>query len=81
MSNRKKHDPNLADANDVIESGKSVTFEDRRFDYGEARLVGLAPLRDALVAIDASETENHTRIISMRKADRHEQTIHYENRG
>ena len=34
-SNRKKHDLELADAKDVIESGLTVTFEDRRFDYGE----------------------------------------------
>ena len=34
-SNRKEHGLDLADAKDVIESGLTVTFEDRRFDYGE----------------------------------------------
>ena len=38
-SNRKKHGLDLANAKDVIESGLTVTFEDRRFDYGEERFV------------------------------------------
>ena len=68
----------LADAPKVIESGQTVTFEDRRFAYGEERFVTLGPPGDALVAIIAAETENHIRIISMRKADRHEQSIYRE---
>lgn len=39
----------------------------------------LGPLGDTLVAIVTAETENHIRIISMRKADRHEQVIYREN--
>ena len=31
--------------------------------------------------IVTAETENHIRIISMRKADRHEQSIYRENLG
>jgi len=34
-SNLKKHGLDLADAPQVIESGQTVTFEDRRFDYSE----------------------------------------------
>ena len=36
-SNLRKHGFDLADAWKVIESGQTVTFEDRRFDYGEKR--------------------------------------------
>jgi uncharacterized DUF497 family protein len=36
-SNLKKHGFDFADAQRVIESGKTGTFEDRRFDYGEER--------------------------------------------
>ena len=32
--NLKKHGLDLADAQSVIESGATVTLEDRRFDYG-----------------------------------------------
>ena len=77
-SNLNKHGLDLADAPTVIESGQTVTFEDRRFAYGQARFVTLGPLGNALVAIITAETEKHIRIISMRKADRHEQSIYRE---
>ena len=63
----------------MIESGQTVTFEDRRLDYGEERFVTLGPLDDRLVVIVTAETEDHIRIVSMRKADRHEQGIYREN--
>ncbi len=77
----KKHGLDLADAAKVIESGQTVTFEDRRFDYGEERFVTLGPLDGALVVVVTAETENHIRVISMRKANRHEQGIYRENLG
>lgn len=79
LSNLKKHGFDLADARQVIESGRTLTFEDRRFAYGEERFVTLGPLGDALVAIVSAETEDHIRIISMRKADRYEQALYREN--
>ena len=79
VSNLTKHGLDLADARAVIESGLTVTFEDRRFAYGEARFVTLGSLGDVLVAIVTAETEDHIRIVSMRKADRHEQSIYHEN--
>jgi uncharacterized protein len=78
-SNRKKHGLSLADAKSVIESGMTVTFEDRRFDSREERFVTLGPLGDTLVAIVTAASEDHIRIISMRKADRYEQAIYREN--
>lgn len=78
-SNLKKHGFDLADAQQVIESGQTVTFEDRRFAYGEERFVTLGPLGATLVLIVTTETESHIRIISMRKADRHEQAIYRDN--
>lgn len=78
-SNLGKHGLDLADARQVIESDQTVTFEDRRFAYDEERFVTLGPLRDALVVIVTAETEDHIRIISMRRADRHEQAIYREN--
>ena len=78
-SNLKKHGLDLANAPQVIESGQTVTFADRRFTYGEERFVTLGPLGDVLVAIVTAESQDHIRIISMRKADRHEQAIYREN--
>lgn len=39
----------------------------------------LGPPDESLVAIVTAETEDDIRIISMRKADRHEQAIYREN--
>jgi uncharacterized protein len=78
-TNLKKHSLDIADAQKVIESGMTVTFEDRRLDYDEERFVTLGPLGDALVVIVTTETEDHVRVISMRKADRHEQALYREN--
>ena len=59
-SNLEKHGCDLADARKVIESGMTVTFGDRRFDYGEVRFVTLGPLGDSIVAIVTTETETPT---------------------
>ena len=76
-ANLKKHGLDFNDASTVIESGHIVTFEDRRFDYGEERFITLGLLNDDVVVIVTSETQDEIRIISMRKATRHEQTIFY----
>ena len=84
-SNLVKHGLDLKDAKAVILSGLTVTFEDRRFDYGEERFVTLGPSAPSastgatLVVIVTAETEDHIRIISMRKANKHEQNIYREN--
>jgi uncharacterized protein len=77
--NLKKHGFDLSDAKQVIESGQTVTFEDRRFDYSEERFVTLGPLHGVLVVIVTAETETHVCIISMRKANHHEKAIYREN--
>ncbi len=77
--NLAKHGLDFDDARLVIESGKTVTFEDNRFDYGEQRFITLGLLQDSLVVIVTSETDKEIRIISMRKADKNEQAIYYEN--
>lgn len=77
--NLKKHGLDFDDVKLVIESGKTLTFEDTRFEYGEQRFITLGMLQDTLVVIVTSETENEIRIISMRKADKNEQAIYYEN--
>ena len=77
--NLAKHGLDFDDAKLVIESNKTVTYEDDRFDYGEQRFITIGLLQNALVAIVTSETEKEIRIISMRKADKNEQAIYYEN--
>ncbi len=79
-SNLKKHGLDFDDARSVIESGDTVTFEDRRFDYGEVRYLTLGLLDGEVVIIATAETDKTIRIISMRKAVKNEQKIFYENR-
>lgn len=78
-ANLKKHGYDFKDAPSVIEGSQTVTFEDRRFDYGEQRFVTLGMLREAVVVITTTETDEEIRVISMRKADRNEETIYYAN--
>jgi len=55
-----------------------VTFEDDRFDYGEERLITLGLLEGRLVVIAHAPFDEGTRIISMRKGNRHEKKIYQE---
>ncbi|MGI8896008.1 MAG: BrnT family toxin [Casimicrobiaceae bacterium] len=78
-ANLKKHGLHFKDAAQVIESERAVTFEDRRFDYGEQRFVTLGMLRGVLVVIITAETDEEIRVISMRRAERNEEEIYYRN--
>ena len=77
--NLKKHGLDFDNARGVIENTQIVTFEDRRLDYGEARFITLGLLHGEVVTIATAETDKTIRIISMRKADKNEQKIYYEN--
>lgn len=76
-ANLKKHGLDFADAPAVIESDTAITFEDRRFDYGEQRFVTLGVLRQEVVVVITAETDEEIRVISMRKAERNEEDIYY----
>jgi uncharacterized protein len=78
-ANLKKHGYDLDDAQQVIESGRTVTFEDRRFGYDEQRFITLGLLRGDVVVIATAETDETVRMISMRKAERNEEKIYYDN--
>ena len=78
-ANRKKHGYDFKDAPAVIESATAVTFEDKRFDYDEQRFVTLGMLRGQVVVLVTDETDEEIRVISMRKAERNEQEIYYDN--
>ena len=61
------------------QDGNSIEFEDRRFDCDEQRFITLGMLRENVVAITTAETDDEIRLISMRKAERHEEEIYYAN--
>ena len=75
-----KHGLNFEDA-ELVFAGTCVTFEDDRYDYGEERLFTLGVPAGRLVVIAHSPRDEGTRIISMRKANRHEQEIYQKRLG
>jgi uncharacterized protein len=76
-ANLRKHGLDFIDARDVF-SGVTCTIEDRRFEYGERRFITLGMLRDTVVVIAHTETASEVRVISMRKATRHEHKLYFE---
>ena len=79
-ANLKKHGLDFADAK-IVFSGGVFTFEDDRFVYGEQRFISLGLLRGVVVAMAHTESVETVRLISMRKAERHEQKLYFANRG
>lgn len=75
--NLNKHGLDFAQANKVF-AGATFTFEDNRFDYGEQRFVTIG-LLDDIVVIVHTETAEEIRIISMRRASKHEQKLYFQN--
>ncbi|MFZ4534977.1 BrnT family toxin [Propionivibrio sp.] len=64
-ANLKKHGYDFDDAPAVIEGVAAITFEDKRFDYGEHRFITLGMLHDEVVVIVTAETDEKIRVISM----------------
>ncbi len=69
-ANLKKHGLDFDDAQQVIERGQTVTFEDHRFEYDEPRFVTMGVLNGVVVVIVTTESDTEIRIISMRKAEK-----------
>lgn len=76
-ANLRKHGYDFKDAPQLIEGAATVTFEDRRFDYGEQRFITLGMLDGNVVIIATAETDEEIRVISMRKAELNEEEIYY----
>ena len=76
--NRQKHGIDFADVPAMFDS-PMVTFLDQKKAYGEDRWVGIGWLNDILAVVVFAETDTQiVRIISARKANRHEQHIYTE---
>lgn len=76
--NLRKHGVDFADAIAAIEDAHRLEEIDTRFDYGEERIqvVGMAR-RGVLFVIVTLLEDDSCRIISARKATRHEQDRYY----
>ena len=70
-SNLKKHGIDFRDAAKIFD-GPLVTVEDTRENYGEPRFIALGLLDGLVVSFVYTEREDQIRIISIRKAMKHE---------
>lgn len=77
-ANIKKHGLDFVDAEPVF-SGLTCTINDDRFDYGEERFITMGLLYGVVCVIAHTERGETIRIISMRKATKHEQEIFFQN--
>ena len=69
--NLAKHGIDFADAPAIFD-GPLVTVEDTRERYGEPRYIALGLLQDVVVSLVYTERADEIRIISIRKALKHE---------
>jgi hypothetical protein len=76
--NIQTHGLDFVDAARVFE-GPTFTFEDDRFEYSEQRFVSLGLLDGFVVSIVHTESTQQIRIISYRRATKHEQAIYFKN--
>ena len=72
------HGLDFVDAPRVFD-GPTFTYEDDRFNYSEQRFVSLGLLDGMVVSIVHSESPRLIRVISFRKATKHEQAIFFKN--
>ena len=70
------HGIDFFDAETVFD-GHTVTLEDTRRAYGERRFVTFGLLEGTVIAIVHTEREDVIRIISMRKASKHEERSYF----
>ncbi len=76
--NLRKHGIDFLDCHLVL-AGFTLTIEDEGLDYGEQRFITFGVLEGRVVSVVHAEWESEIRVISMRKATRHEQKNFFQN--
>jgi uncharacterized protein len=75
-ANLRKHGIDLVDAPKIFQ-GLTFTAEDDREAYGERRFLTLGLLEDQVVSVAHTERRDGIRIISIRKATKHEARFYF----
>jgi uncharacterized DUF497 family protein len=71
--NQRKHGLSLAEGIPALEDPQRDSWIDRRFDYGEERIVTLGMgRRQVLYVVSTEPAEDCTRIVSVRRAEEYE---------
>jgi uncharacterized DUF497 family protein len=76
--NLRKHGVDFADAVLALEDENALTIEDREHDEQRFKTLGMGPYAKVLFVVHAERGEDCIRIISARKADRHEVRQYYQ---
>ena len=77
--NKEKHGVSLTEAA-FIDWDAAWTWQDTRQEYGEVRMIALAPINERLYCVVYVDRENERRIISLRKAN-YREVIQYANQN
>jgi len=77
LANSRKHGIDFADAVTIFD-GDTLVLLDDRFDYGERRYLAFGLLKDKVIVVAYTERGDKIRIISARKALKHEELTYYE---
>lgn len=77
-ANQAKHGVSLAMAGDLDWEAALVWF-DERFEYGESRMIALAPQTEILYCVAFVDRGEVRRVISLRRANRREVKHYVEN--
>ena len=76
LANLRKHGIDFRDAPKIF-GAFTLTAEDDRESYGERRFLTLGLLEDQVVSVAHAEQDGDIRIISIRKATKHEARFYY----
>lgn len=76
-SNLEKHEVDFAELESLF-AGQTVTVPDERFEYGEQRFMTVGLLKDIVVTVAHTETDEVIRIISARRSTLYEQEIYFK---
>lgn len=78
ISNQSKHGVSLALAGE-LDWEAALVWIDERFEYGEMRMIALAPETETLYYVAFVDRDNLRRIISLRRANRREVKYYVQN--
>ena len=76
LINIQRHGIDFTDTREIFES-ETYTQLDERFDYGEIRFLTIGLANGRILAVSHTENGGVIRIISARKAEKHEQEIYF----
>ena len=76
LINLQKHKIDFIGSEEIFD-GYTVTFEDDSVDYHEQRFVSFGMFQERIVAVVHAEKNENIRIISIRKATKHEERYYY----